>query len=634
MYSDTRFKKSALHSAVLFALSLNGTIVGTGIAQAASEVCIGTNPTTPTSIITDRTNFTMLDGGGYTVGGTNDVAATWSGTAYSASSDYTGPGSVSNVTMASTTTFFGHVWTAHDIQMFLPGTYSFDVTAGGNPSDTETGTLNVTVPAGMLGMHMLFDWNTSANIDVFVVVAPDSVFGPGFARSLNVSGCDSVSLASIQNCLWDGPGYVGGLSTNKPAGSTVWMLSSTDGNGDGIMGVPMPTGGPFQGFNANFNIPATSGAFSTQTLQNTCATFVDTIPNVFLFTAVTNATAGAQYESNTITVSGLASGVSTNISITGGDYAVSTDGGTTWSPYNTTTPSVVQNTDMVKVRGTAPLADGQTTSVVLSIGGISGTFNISTPAIATAQGSNFTMLDITGNVTGGTNDVVAVWDGTYDTNVNSTAFNRMTLSSVTPFFSFPWTAHHIRVFGPGTYTIDSTCTVADLDAGISNCNHLPLPQGQTQQYYTFTVGAGQIGTHMLFNWNTSSDIDVVDIWNLDAVFGPSQMYTGNAACNNPATLWDLMSTDWDGDGQNGAAMIDGPFIGFKANFNIRLPGSPILTCSAYTPTVNISDPSNMPSGCSIATTPVESASRADWWLVGGFIAWLGLIFKRRRKNLT
>ncbi|BAV33889.1 hypothetical protein SCL_1584 [Sulfuricaulis limicola] len=206
---------------------------------------------------TDRANFTMLDGGGYTVGGTNDIAMLWDGNAYNASSDYTGPGGAANVTLSSTTPFFGHTWAAHDIQMFMPGSYSFDASAGGDPSDTETGFLNVTVGTGQIGMHMLFDWK-ARNIDMFVVFSLNSTFGSGIARSSNTSGCDFTAAATVPNCLWDGPGYVGGfsvggLSANKPAGSTVWMMASVDGNGDGVMGIPMASGGPFQGFNANFN---------------------------------------------------------------------------------------------------------------------------------------------------------------------------------------------------------------------------------------------------------------------------------------------------------------------------------------------------------------------------------------------
>jgi hypothetical protein len=138
---------------------------------------------------------------------------------------------------------------------------------------------------------------------------------------------------------------------------------------------------------------------------------------------------------------------------------------------------------------------------------------------------------------------------------------------------------------------------------------------------------------MLFDWNTATNIDVVEVWNANAVFGPSPMWTGSGACNNASQVWDLMSTDADGDGKNGAVMIDGPFQGFSANFNLRLAGStnPLLSCAAYTPTVNVTDPSNAP-GCSISATPVSALKRADWWLVAGFLAWLGGIRIRQKRK--
>ena len=130
---------------------------------------------------TDSANFTMLDGNGNSVGGTNNVDMSWDGSGYNANSDYTGPGGASNITAVSTTPFFGYPWTAHDIQVFVPGTYSFDTELGGGNS--ETGILNVTVPAGRMGIHMLFDWNGNLNIDVFIVSATNTQFGPGIART-------------------------------------------------------------------------------------------------------------------------------------------------------------------------------------------------------------------------------------------------------------------------------------------------------------------------------------------------------------------------------------------------------------------------------------------------------------------
>ena len=230
-------KKSLLASSIAMAL-------GTTAANAS----LMTNVYGPYTWSTDSANFTMLDPAGYVVGGTNDVVMHWDGNAYNNQTDYTGPGGGSNVTASSTTVFFNALWTAHDIQVFEPGTYNFDTTLGGGAK--ETGTLTMTVGTGQLGMHMLFDWNGNLNIDVVVVANPNTVFGSGIGSSAN-PGCNTGTAASITNCLYDGGGFG---SAGAPIASNPWMLSSTDqAGGDTIMGTPMPAGGPFQFFNANFN---------------------------------------------------------------------------------------------------------------------------------------------------------------------------------------------------------------------------------------------------------------------------------------------------------------------------------------------------------------------------------------------
>jgi hypothetical protein len=243
---NSNIKKTTLATSIVLAF-------GATNAQAA----LVTNVLGPYTWSTDSANFTMLasyNNGGTLPNGANDVNMVWDGNGYSASSDYTGPGSAANVTASSTSLFFGHAWTAHDIQVFTPGSYSFDVTLGGGVP--ETGTLNVTVGAGQLGMHMLFDWLYNYNIDVFVVLAQNSVFGSGllYSTQQNTKGeltCHASYTGTItKNCLYDGPIYG---SAGAPVKNQIWMLASVDGNGDGIMGIPMASGGPFAGFNANFN---------------------------------------------------------------------------------------------------------------------------------------------------------------------------------------------------------------------------------------------------------------------------------------------------------------------------------------------------------------------------------------------
>lgn len=194
--------------------------------------------------------------------------------------------------------------------------------------------------------------------------------------------------------------------------------------------------------------------------------------------------------------------------------------------------------------------------------------------------SNFTMLDSTGNTFGGTNDVLFTWDEiTFNTDEADTNFGIMTIASVKPqaFFSFFWTAHHIRVYGPGSYSFDSTCSAAQFDAGTTSCGgSAPI---------TMTVGAGQIGGHILFDWGKPTtatpcgvencDIDVVNIWSIDAAWdrlgatGTKNALFSGAAGPAPdlATAWALVSTDVNGDAVNGSPMVDGPFKDFYANFN-------------------------------------------------------------------
>ncbi len=233
------------------------TVIASGVAMALgapSAFAIGVNDVYgDASFFTDSANFTMLAANGGTVGGTNNVVMTWDGDLFTASSDYTGPGSYANVTASSTAPFFGHSWVAHDIQVFAPGSYSFDVTLGGGVS--ESGFLTATVSAGQIGMHMLFDWNGGLNIDVFVVATPGSMFGAGllYSTQTNTKGqfkCDSSFTGTIvKNCLFDGGPYG---SMGAPTKSQVWMLASGDPDGDGVNGIPMAAGGPFAGFNANF----------------------------------------------------------------------------------------------------------------------------------------------------------------------------------------------------------------------------------------------------------------------------------------------------------------------------------------------------------------------------------------------
>ena len=170
-------------------------------------------------------NFTVLDPEGASIGGNNTYSFTWDGTYKTISNG------VANATLSSTTKFFSFLWVASNVEILAPGSYSWDTAVGGgNP---ESGMMNLTVGAGQVGAHMLWDWGNGMNIDVAVL------------WNINQVWQDPTGQGDDVNDL-----TVGG--TNSTA--TVFTLSSVDGNGDGINGIPMAAGGPFGGFSFNYNI--------------------------------------------------------------------------------------------------------------------------------------------------------------------------------------------------------------------------------------------------------------------------------------------------------------------------------------------------------------------------------------------
>jgi hypothetical protein len=184
--------------------------------------------------------------------------------------------------------------------------------------------------------------------------------------------------------------------------------------------------------------------------------------------------------------------------------------------------------------------------------------------------SNFTMFSPVGDLVGGATDVNGAFEDTSICDTDSCTDFGMTLASDQPFFGVPWFAHTIRVFSTGSYSFDTSCTTAEIEAGITNCG--PGPS------ITLDVAPGQLGAHILFDYGTSTDIDVLLLWDLDNAFG-DPIYDGcgpadpTGACDptqTPTKSWNFVSRDGDGSGIPGFGMVDGPFIGFEANFNLDM----------------------------------------------------------------
>jgi hypothetical protein len=123
---------------------------------------------------------------------------------------------------------------------------------------------------------------------------------------------------------------------------------------------------------ATLTIGGVSGAFHVTTLP------MDTAPDPFSFTARTGVPQSTNIVSNAITVTGI--NASAEISISGGEYAVSTNGGSTWGSWTSAAGSVSPN-NQVKVRLESSTSPSTLTTANLTIGGITGEFNVTTVSI-------------------------------------------------------------------------------------------------------------------------------------------------------------------------------------------------------------------------------------------------------------
>ena len=182
----------------------------------------------------------------------------------------------------------------------------------------------------------------------------------------------------------------------------------------------------------------------------------DTTPDQFTFNNQSNVALNTLVESNAITVTGINTPAA--VSISNGEYAVSTDNGATWSPFSTNTPATVTPNAMVKVRLTSPSTDATTTEITLTIGGSSSTFSVTTIADATPPAStiltpeNGTGIMNTSFTIDGTASDIGSSVSKVEISINGGA---RTQASGTIHWTYAWTN-----ITPGAYTIQSRATDA------------------------------------------------------------------------------------------------------------------------------------------------------------------------------
>jgi hypothetical protein len=273
----------------------------------------------------------------------------------------------------------------------------------------------------------------------------------------------------------------------------------------------------------------------------------------------------------------------------------------------------------------------------------------------TTTGNNLTLLSNSGALQGGTNDVTFTWDGTYRTSVVTDGSSNATLSSPTSLFGLGWTTHNMNIYGAGDYTFYTGCP-----AGNPACT-----TASTSKRYELTVPVGYFGAHMLVDWSTSTNIDIIQLWTSNTSWdatGSADPFcaaplTGGSCDTNPNpngntryTIWDAVSVDTPAstirlsDGSmpcatcqpneenlyHGTKLVDGPFTGTSVNFNLSIQSLSDPTVPPSDPTVPPSDPTVPPSDPTVPPSSTLVPLPASLWLFGSGLA--GLLVAVRRKS--
>ncbi|MBA4285858.1 MAG: hypothetical protein C0434_10045, partial [Xanthomonadaceae bacterium] len=175
------------------------------------------------------------------------------------------------------------------------------------------------------------------------------------SNSVTITGIDTASPISVTGGLYsiNGGPYTGNAGTIRPGNAvTVQILApfapSTTGTATLIIG----------GVSAEFRVTTASVA-------------ADSTPDAFSFAPRSEVEPGSEQTSDSFTVSGI--NVESPISVVGGSYSVNN------GPFSTTS-SVVRNGDIVAVRLTASTSFTTSSQVTLDIGGVQGTFVVTTRA--------------------------------------------------------------------------------------------------------------------------------------------------------------------------------------------------------------------------------------------------------------
>ncbi len=207
-------------------------------------------------------------------------------------------------------------------------------------------------------------------------------FGPSQGPGVTVTGLDVTGMAWGENIGWinfapayggvvnDGMGMLSGYAWAENAG---WINFHPAGGG-----VTIGADGKFAGYAWGENIGWINFSAANACVKTAWTPASDGTPDPFDFSPLTNVPLNTIVTSNAVLISGINTPAPVE-SITGGEYSI--NGGVFTSA---TDPTVfVSAGDSVRLRQTSSGAYSTTTAATITIGGVSGSFSVTTVAVNT-----------------------------------------------------------------------------------------------------------------------------------------------------------------------------------------------------------------------------------------------------------
>ncbi len=126
------------------------------------------------------------------------------------------------------------------------------------------------------------------------------------------------------------------------------------------------------------------GTKAASFITTTISAALDISPDAFAFTDLIDQATNTVIESNALQITGLTAATDVSIAVSGGEYAISTDGGNSYSSF-TNTPATIQNGNYLKLRLTSSANYYIKKSVAVTIGTYSSTWSVTTLSLSIPQ---------------------------------------------------------------------------------------------------------------------------------------------------------------------------------------------------------------------------------------------------------